>query len=169
MIQILDGSSGSHKKVDPNAITPPQPAHESISALPELGVRRLVLQPMDARLEYVRDLRVWLRENGWRITQVRPSHTATTVTRFNKNVPHRFVFPSSPVLGRKRTCNFGQGIHDQQGRAINFIMTVCNKTQRFVLCYQNMNTVYVTDCKFASVGMALQVRRFCGSSRIHNF
>ncbi len=43
---------------------------EVVSALSYLGIRRLVLQPMDARLEYMRDLRVWLRENGWHITQV---------------------------------------------------------------------------------------------------
>ena len=42
-------------------------------ALFSLGVQRLVLQPMDPRLEYLRDLRVWLRENGWKIVQVSAS------------------------------------------------------------------------------------------------
>lgn len=107
MIQILNGSSGSHKKVGPNAITRPQHAHESISALAELGVRRLVLQPMDARLEYVRDLRVWLRENGWRISQVRPSHTATA-TR-SKNIPHSFVSPSSHFYGANEHATLTKG------------------------------------------------------------
>ncbi|CAM9246892.1 unnamed protein product [Choristocarpus tenellus] len=37
--------------------------------LRQLGVRRLVLQPMDARLEYVHKLRLWLRLQGWLITQ----------------------------------------------------------------------------------------------------
>lgn len=36
-----------------------------------LGVRRLVLQPMDARLDYMRRLRLWLRENNWDITEVK--------------------------------------------------------------------------------------------------
>lgn len=45
-------------------------AGQDVSLLSRIGVRRLVLQPMDARLEYMRDLRIWLREKGWRITQV---------------------------------------------------------------------------------------------------
>lgn len=38
---------------------------------PGLGVRHLVLQPMDARLDYMRRLRLWLRENSWEITEVK--------------------------------------------------------------------------------------------------
>lgn len=45
-------------------------ARMGASLLSRVRVQRLVLQPMDARLEYMRDLRVWLRENGWQITQV---------------------------------------------------------------------------------------------------
>lgn len=48
-----------------------QPEDIARAALSSLGIERLVLQPMDPRLEYLRDLRVWLRENGWQIMQVR--------------------------------------------------------------------------------------------------
>eukprot|EP00903_Cladosiphon_okamuranus_P013732 g12785.t1 len=68
MIQILGANDGCG-----NAETVGEDiANEAMlnaSLLSHLGVRRLVLQPMDARLEYMRDLRVWLRKHGWRITQ----------------------------------------------------------------------------------------------------
>lgn len=68
MIQILSASTSSSNG---EVADSPESSHgRGASALSGLGVRRLVLQPMDARLEYMRDLRVWLRENGWRITQV---------------------------------------------------------------------------------------------------
>ncbi|CAM9529604.1 unnamed protein product, partial [Ectocarpus fasciculatus] len=65
MIQILSASTSSSNG---EVADSPESSHgRGASALSGLGVRRLVLQPMDARLEYMRDLRVWLRENGWRI------------------------------------------------------------------------------------------------------
>lgn len=68
MIKILSANTGgkSEMNVASNG--------KGASALSCLGIRRLVLQPMDARLEYMRDLRVWLRESGWRITQVGYAH-----------------------------------------------------------------------------------------------
>lgn len=70
MIQILGANDGvsNEETVDKELFS--QEARRHASLLSRLDVRRLVLQPMDARLEYMRDLRVWLRENGWRITQV---------------------------------------------------------------------------------------------------
>lgn len=64
MIQILSAHDDGDRTSQGNL------GGEVASALSTLGIRRLVLQPMDARLEYMRDLRVWLRENGWQITQV---------------------------------------------------------------------------------------------------
>ncbi|CAM9332327.1 unnamed protein product [Ectocarpus sp. 12 AP-2014] len=67
MIQILSASTSDSSG---DAADNRESSHgRGASALSRLGVRRLVLQPMDARLEYMRDLRVWLRENGWRIAQ----------------------------------------------------------------------------------------------------
>ncbi|CAN0154241.1 unnamed protein product [Ectocarpus sp. 4 AP-2014] len=67
MIQILSASASDSSG---DAADGQESTHgRGASALSRLGVRRLVLQPMDARLEYMRDLRVWLRENGWRIAQ----------------------------------------------------------------------------------------------------
>lgn len=43
---------------------------DKTSALAFLKIKRLVLQPMNSRLEYIRDLRMWLRVNGWQMTQV---------------------------------------------------------------------------------------------------
>lgn len=75
MIRILSGRNDSEKAmVDETKDIPDLHSRGATdnedSALSALGIGRLVLQPMDARLEYVRDLRVWLRNNGWRITQV---------------------------------------------------------------------------------------------------
>lgn len=72
MIQILSASDRGIENAGPDPLARcQQPADVGGAALSTLGVERLVLQPMDPRLEYVRDLRVWLRENGWRIMQVR--------------------------------------------------------------------------------------------------
>lgn len=69
MIQILSANDGgSSERAVGREYS--KASREDASHLSRSGVRRLVLQPMDARLEYMRDLRVWLRENGWRITQV---------------------------------------------------------------------------------------------------
>lgn len=66
MIKILSADTGGKSKINGRQ----KPSIGKPSVLSCLGVRRLVLQPMDARLEYMRDLRVWLRESGWKITQV---------------------------------------------------------------------------------------------------
>ncbi|CAB1100275.1 unnamed protein product [Ectocarpus sp. CCAP 1310/34] len=67
IIQILSASTSDSSG---DAANSQESSHgRGASALSRLGVRRLVLQPMDARLEYMRDLRVWLRGNGWRIAQ----------------------------------------------------------------------------------------------------
>lgn len=72
MIQILSANVRGIENAGPDPLARcQQPAGVETAALSSLGVERLVLQPMDPRLEYLRDLRVWLRENGWRITQVR--------------------------------------------------------------------------------------------------
>lgn len=72
MIQILSASHRGTENAGPDPLARcQQPAGVGAAALSSLGVERLVLQPMDPRLEYLRDLRVWLRENGWRIMQVR--------------------------------------------------------------------------------------------------
>lgn len=69
MIQIL---SANDEDSEEEAIGKehPEEARQDAPVLSRLGVQRLVLQPMDARLEYMRDLRVWLREHGWQISQV---------------------------------------------------------------------------------------------------
>lgn len=70
------------------------------------------MQPMDARLEYMRDLRVWLRENGWHITQVcsaraLPAHS-TTRSRLGSRFPRHFrsstskTFASNAHTGRRQ-------------------------------------------------------------------
>ncbi|CAN0042018.1 unnamed protein product, partial [Sphacelaria rigidula] len=61
MIQILSESNRIGDNCDGDSSTG--------STLSTLEIKRLVLQPMDARLEYVHDLRKWLRGNGWHITQ----------------------------------------------------------------------------------------------------
>ena len=72
MIQILSDNDRGTENAGPDPRTRrQQPVDVGGAALSTLGVERLVLQPMDPRLEYLRDLRVWLRENGWRIMQVR--------------------------------------------------------------------------------------------------
>lgn len=69
MIQIVGADDGGEN--EGNAVQEcPKEETQDAPLLSRLGVQRLVLQPMDARLEYMRDLRVWLREHGWRITQV---------------------------------------------------------------------------------------------------
>lgn len=66
MIQILSESSEIGDQADTDPATG--------STLSALEIKRLVLQPMDARLEYVHDLRKWLRGNGWHISQVSECH-----------------------------------------------------------------------------------------------
>lgn len=73
MIQILSEGgrdSSSSSSVGKKSVDKSGSALLTRSALSDLKIDRLVLQPMDARLEYVHNLRMWLRENGWRITQV---------------------------------------------------------------------------------------------------
>lgn len=72
MLQILSGSGVRDSEIrDPKMAAPSRVSGtEPEAALSAIGIQRLVLQPMDARLEYLRCLRVWLRENGWHITQV---------------------------------------------------------------------------------------------------
>lgn len=72
MIQILSEGgrdSSSSSSVGKKSVDKSGSALLTRSALSDLKIDRLVLQPMDARLEYVHNLRMWLRENGWRITQ----------------------------------------------------------------------------------------------------
>lgn len=64
IIQILSESRRSTGRTDRHDNYPRS------SALSTLKIERLVIQPVDARLEFVHALRVWLRENGWQITQV---------------------------------------------------------------------------------------------------
>ncbi|CAM9799096.1 unnamed protein product [Hapterophycus canaliculatus] len=82
MLQILSASDSSS-----SGVTGHDRSSElrGVSSLSSLGVRRLVLQPMDARLEYMRDLRVWLRRNGWRIKQ------ETIVSTLGKGGRHAFL------------------------------------------------------------------------------
>lgn len=73
MIQLLSAKDHGQENAGPDEALArcQQRADMGEGALSSLGVERLVLQPMDPRLEYLRHLRVWLREHGWRIMQVR--------------------------------------------------------------------------------------------------
>lgn len=59
-----------------------------------LGLQRLVLQPMHPCLEHLRELRVCLREDGWRIVQVRTSYMASADKRGLFFVRSHFLFSS---------------------------------------------------------------------------
>ncbi|CBJ32050.1 SAM-dependent methyltransferase [Ectocarpus siliculosus] len=102
MIQILSTST-SDSSVD--VTDSPESSHgRGVPALSRLGVRRLVLQPMDARLEYMRDLRVWLRENGWRITQEK------IVSTLGKGGRHAFLTLRADCTETLRSLKSDQGV-----------------------------------------------------------
>ncbi|CAM9887299.1 unnamed protein product [Scytosiphon promiscuus] len=83
IIQILSANDGSSSGV--TAVHEGSSKSREVPSPSSLGVHRLVLQPMDARLEYMHDLRVWLRENGWRIKQ------ETIVSTLGKGGKHAFL------------------------------------------------------------------------------
>lgn len=88
MIQILSESNRIGDNCDGDSSTG--------STLSTLEIKRLVLQPMDARLEYVHDLRKWLRGNGWHITQV------SACNRDKRG--HIPIFELHPVPPSLRSC-----------------------------------------------------------------
>ncbi|CAM9877743.1 unnamed protein product [Ectocarpus sp. 13 AM-2016] len=106
MIQILSASASDSSG---DAADSQESSYgRGASVLSRLGVRRLVLQPMDARLEYMRDLRVWLRGNGWRIAQEK------IVSTLGKGGRHAFLTLRADCK-EMRSIKSGQGVSPFSG------------------------------------------------------